>query len=153
MSGSDTAGLKQIDSSPLISPSWIASMISWAVRPLPGISSTSQPHTDATCCAVLGVGDVAVAGELVALVAVLAAALAVALAGDRATRRSPGLPNLPVARPRLMHDEHVLDALGLVLDPAGVQQHPGRRGAPQLGGLLDAGRGHAGDRRRAHAGV
>ncbi len=34
--------------------------------------------------AVLGVGDVAVAGELVALVALLAAALAVALAGDRA---------------------------------------------------------------------
>ncbi len=34
-----TAGLKQIDSNPLISPSWIASMFSCAGIPLPGISS------------------------------------------------------------------------------------------------------------------
>ena len=50
---------------------------------------SSQPHTDGDVGAVLGVGDVAVAGELVALVAVLAAALAVALPGDRRRRRSP----------------------------------------------------------------
>jgi len=30
-SGSETSGLKQIDSSPLISPAWIAFMISTAV--------------------------------------------------------------------------------------------------------------------------
>ena len=32
---------------PLISPAWIASMISWAGIPLPGMSASSQPHTEA----------------------------------------------------------------------------------------------------------
>ena len=46
-SGAETAGLKQIDSSPLISSAWMASMISWAGMPLPGISDSSHPHTEA----------------------------------------------------------------------------------------------------------
>ena len=153
-SGADTSGLKQIDSSPLISPSWIASMISSAGMPLPGISDSSQPHTVATCGPVLGVGDVAVAGELVALVAVLAAALAVALAGDR-RHAAARLAELAGRQTEVDRGEHVVDALGVLLDAAGVQQHPGRRRAPPLGGLLDARRGHAGDLgrpRRGHVG-
>ncbi len=47
VSGSETAGLKQIERRPLISPSWIAFTISCAVFPFPGIASTGQPQTDA----------------------------------------------------------------------------------------------------------
>jgi hypothetical protein len=46
-SGAETAGLKQIEINPLICPAWIASMISWAGMPLPGMSASSQPHTEA----------------------------------------------------------------------------------------------------------
>ena len=43
----------------------------------------------------------------------------------------------------------------MLLDAAGVQHHPGRRRPPQLGGLFDARRRHAGDvgrPRRCHLG-
>jgi hypothetical protein len=46
-SGAETAGLKQIEIRPLTCPAWIASMISWAGMPRPGISASSQPQTDA----------------------------------------------------------------------------------------------------------
>ena len=144
LSGADTAGLKQIESSPLMVPSWMASMISSAGMPLPGISvSSTLPHPG-DCGPVLGVGDVAVAGELVALVAVLPTALAVALPGDR-RHAAARLAELARGQPEVDGGEHVVDALGLLLDAAGVQHHPGGRGAPQLGRLLDAGGGDAGD--------
>ena len=57
---------------------------STAGTPGPGMTSGSTPHTARDVGARLGVGDLAVAGELVALLAVLAAALAVALTGERA---------------------------------------------------------------------
>ncbi len=82
-SGSDTSGLKQMSSRPLISPSWIASTSGTAESPLCGIDSSGTPQTPAMYLAVLRVLDVARAGELVALAALLARALAVALAGDR----------------------------------------------------------------------
>ena len=122
-------------------------MISSAGIPLPGISASSQPHTRRDVRAVLGVRDVAVAGELVALVAVLASALAVALAGDR-RHAAAGLAELAGGEAEVDRGKDVVDAFGLLLDAAGVQQHPGRRGAPPLGGLLDARRRHAGDVRR-----
>jgi hypothetical protein len=75
--------------------------------------------------AVLGVGDVAVAGELVALVAVLASALAVALSGDRGDTTA-GFAELAGGEPEVDRGEHVVDALGLLLDATGVQHHPGR---------------------------
>ena len=92
----------------------------------------------------LGIGDVAVARELVAFVAVLAAALAVALAGDRRDA-APGLAELARGQAEVDRREHVLDALGVLLDTAGVEQHAGRRRAPPLGGLLDARGRHARD--------
>ena len=46
-SGSDTSGLKHIDRSALISPRWIASMISTALLPGPGMVSSGTPQTDA----------------------------------------------------------------------------------------------------------
>jgi hypothetical protein len=113
-------------------PSWIASMISWAGMPLPGISRfVAAPHLGDRG-AVLGVGDVAVAGQLVALVAVLAPALAVALPGDGG-HPAAGLAELAGGEPEVDGGEHVVDALGLLLDAAGVQHHAGGRGPPQLG--------------------
>jgi hypothetical protein len=90
-------------------------------------------------------------------VAVLAAALTVALPGDR---RDPaaGPAVLAGRQPEVDAGPHVLDALGVVLQPAGVQEHAGPGAAPPFGGLLDpAGRhtGHTlGPRRRvvAHRG-
>ena len=103
---------------------------------------------------VLGVGDVAVAGQLIALVAVLAAALAVALPGDR---RDPAarFAELAGGQPEVDRREHVVDTLGVLLDAAGVQHHPRRRRAPQFRGLLDPRRRDAGDPgrpRRGHVG-
>ncbi len=46
VSGRLTRGLKQRLSRPLISPSWMAFMISWALMPTPGSSSSVQPHTE-----------------------------------------------------------------------------------------------------------
>ena len=93
---------------------------------------------------VLGVGDVAVAGQLVALVAVLASALAVALTGDR-RNTAARFAELAGGEPEVDRREHVVDTFGVLLDAPGVQHHPGRRGAPQLCSLLDAGCRHAGD--------
>ena len=45
LSGRLTSGLKHRQSRPLISPAWMAFMISWADRPLPGSSWSVQPHT------------------------------------------------------------------------------------------------------------
>ena len=53
-SGSDTSGLKQIESSPLISPEWIAFMISTALYPGLGNSSGEIPQTPATCSRAAG---------------------------------------------------------------------------------------------------
>ena len=57
---------------------------STAGSPGPGMIDSSTPQTAATWRAAGRVGDLAVAGKLVALLAVLAAALAVALPGQRA---------------------------------------------------------------------
>ncbi len=84
----------------------------------------------------LGIGDVAVAGELVALVAVLAAALAVALPGDRGDT-APRLTELAGGQTEVDRRDHVVDALGVLLDASGVEQHAGGGRAPQLGDLLD----------------
>ena len=92
----------------------------------------------------LGVLDVPVPGELVALVAVLPAPLAVALTGD-GVDPTPGLSVLAGGETEVDAGEHVVDALGVVLDPPGVKQHPGGCGAPQFGRLFDPGGGDSGD--------
>ena len=121
-------------------------MISSADRPLPGISDSSHPQTLATARAVLGVGDVAVAGELVALVALLATALAVALPGDGGDATA-GLAELAGGEAEVDGGEHVVDALGVLFDATGVQQHAGCGGPPPFGGLFDARRGQPADLR------
>src|SRR5690606_38886623 len=94
--------------------------------------------------AVSRIGDVARAGQLIALLAVLAPALTVALAGDRRVAAIR-----PADASRRKHDmdrpEDVLDAVAVVLDAAGVEEETRLRGAPQCGGLAnrrfrDAGR-------------
>ena len=76
--------------------------------------------------------------------AVLPPALAVALPGD-GRHAAAGLAELAGGQPEVDGGEHVVDALGLLFDAAGVEHHPGGRGTPQLGGLLDAGGGDASD--------
>ncbi len=75
--------------------------------------------------------------------ALLATALAVALAGDGGDA-APGLAEPSGGEAQVDAGQDVLDALGLVLDAPGVQQHAGRRGAPDLGRLLDPGGRHPG---------
>ncbi len=93
---------------------------------------------------VLGVGDVTVAGQLVALVAVLATTLAVALPGDR-RHPATGFAELAGGEPEVDRGEDVVDPFGVLLDPAGVQHHPGRGRAPQLCSFLDPRRRDPGD--------
>jgi hypothetical protein len=91
---------------------------------------------------VLRIGDVAVARQLVTLVPVLAPALAVALTSDG---RDPAsrLAVLAGRQTEVDARPHVLDTFGVVLEAAGVQQHPGLRCRPKLRRLLDAGGRHA----------
>ena len=121
-SGSDTSGLKHIENSALISPRWIASMISGADRPGPGRLSGSTPHTPAMYLRCSGSVIDAHAGQLIALLPVLAAALAVALAGDH---HAAGALAAEVAgrEEEVEHREAVLDALRVVLDAARVDAH------------------------------
>ena len=146
-SGAETAGLKQIDSRPLICPAWIASMISCAGMPLPGISDSSQPHTDATCARCSGLVMSRLPGSWSHLwpCSLPPWPLPCPVIVDTP---QPGLPNLPVARPRLMAASTLSTPLVCCSMPAGVEQHPGRRRAPPLGGLLDARRRDARDPRR-----
>ncbi len=100
-SGAETAGLKQIDSRPLISPAWIASMISCAGMPLPGISDSSQPHTDATWARCSGLVMSRLPGSWSHLWPCSRPPWPLPCPVIVDTPQ-PGLPNLPVARPRLM---------------------------------------------------
>ena len=81
-SGSDTAGLKQSSSRPLMRPSWIASSSGTADSPVCGMVDSSTPHTPAMYFAMRRVLEVARARQLIAFLSLLARALAVALAGD-----------------------------------------------------------------------
>jgi hypothetical protein len=75
------------------------------------------------------VGDIAPAGQLVALLPVLAAALAVGLAGDGAVA-APLAPDTPGGQHHVDRAEHVLHAVRMVLDPAGVHEEAGLGRAP-----------------------
>ena len=121
-SGSETRGLKQIVSRPLISPPMDG------VHDLDGgVAGAGQVvRRDAPDAgdvpARRGVGEAALARQLVALLAVLAAALAVALAGDHdAAGAFP--PDVAGGERDGADGFAVLDALGVVLDAAGVQDH------------------------------
>ena len=86
--------------------------------------------------AVFGIFDVPVARELIALVAVLASALAVALAGDRGVA-AVRLADAPGGKHEVDAGQNVLDALALVLDPARMQQKTGLGRSPPFRGLQD----------------
>ena len=93
---------------------------------------------------VLGVFDVAVAGKLVALMAVLAPALAVALTGDGGVA-AIRLADAAGGEHQIDAGEHVLDSLALVLDAARVHQETGLRLAPPFRGKQDFFLRNAGD--------
>lgn len=90
----------------------------------------------ADLAAVLLVHDGASAGEEVGLLAVLAAALPVALAGDRAVAGA-GFPDVAGGGAEVDHGEAVLDALRVVLDAPGVPGHGPRRAGEGPGDLDD----------------
>src|SRR5690606_36657324 len=86
-------------------------------------------------CAVLGVVNVAGAGELVALLAVLASALPVGLSGDR--RVPAALATDPTrCKNHVDRAEHILHAMAVVLNAAGVHEETGAGGAPEFCGFL-----------------
>src|SRR5690606_6042617 len=89
---------------------------------------------------VLGVGDVPIPGQLVALVSVLTAALPVALAGDGADPAAR-FSVLAGGQSEVDGGEDVVDPLGVVFQAAGVEEDAGGGGSPQLGRLFDAGGG------------
>ena len=80
---------------------------------------------------VLGVLDVAGAGELIALLPLLSPALTVALAGDHRVS-TPLAPDPAAGQDEVDRGHAVLDALRVVLDPAGVEQDARLRGPPEL---------------------
>ena len=144
-SGIETSGLKLIDSRPRIFPASMASKISHAVRPVLrqfGFRDAPEVRDE---LAMLRILDVARAGQLVAALAVLASALAVALAGDRAVAAA-GLADASGRQHEVDVGETVLDALGVMLDAARVQQHRGFRRSPDFRGPDDARCRHTGDR-------
>src|SRR5262249_30032361 len=86
--------------------------------------------------AVLGVLDVARAGKLVALLALLAPALAIALAGDHRVAAT-GSADPPGRDDGVDRRHAVFDALRMVLDAAGVKEKARPRRPPELGGAND----------------
>ena len=89
--------------------------------------------------------DVAAAGQLVAPLAVLAAALAVPLPGDGSVSAA-GLSDASAGQDKIDVGEAVFDALGVVLDSAGMQQHRCFRQSPDFRRADDACGGDARDR-------
>ena len=76
-----------------------------------------------------GVVDLAVAGELVGLLAVLAPALAVALAGDRSRSRCPTRPGRPSGQRQVDRGGDGVGALGVLLGAAAGQDERARAAA------------------------
>ena len=144
LSGSETTGLKQRVSSPRISPGLDLAehLVAVDARAAAG-RPASTPQTSATWARCSGFARSRAARELVALLAVLAPALAVALAGDGRVAAA-----LAADASRGEHDvdraQAVLDAVGVVLDAARVQEEARLRGAPPLRGLADGPLGDAG---------
>ena len=73
-----------------------------------------------------------------------AAALAVRLTGDGGVA-APGSPNSATRQDQIDCAQHVLHAMRMMLDAAGVQQEAGFGRAPHLGGLADRPLGDARD--------
>ncbi|CAM5497658.1 hypothetical protein SALBM135S_06365 [Streptomyces alboniger] len=116
--GAETTGLNPITSSDLMSvPSTSSS--SYALRPGPGSESGSTPGALGDVPPRRRVGQLAVARQLVGLLAVFAPALPVALPGQTAVpgQRPPGPP---VARHRLIHAPTVSVPLDCCSGPRAV---------------------------------
>src|SRR6516164_1942032 len=88
------------------------------------------PHTG-DVLAMLRIGNVAVSGQLVALLPLLASALAVALAGDHGVAAA-FTADATAGDDEVNGGDAILDALAMVLDAACVQQEAGGCRAPQL---------------------
>ncbi len=86
-SGKDTSGLKQMESRPLISPRWIASIISTAVSRPGNLVRLDAPHLRHVPPR-LWIRDRPLPRQLIAFLSVLAAALTVALSGNHHAARA-----------------------------------------------------------------
>ncbi len=84
----------------------------------------------------LGIGDRPHAGQLIALLTVLAATLPIALAGDHHAART--LASEVAGREiQVEHRQAVLDAFGMMLDAARMDAHRAIGLADPMRGLLD----------------
>ena len=144
LSGSETFGLKQIEMQALdLAGVDLAEHLVGVDAGAGDVLLVDAPDAG-DVLAVLGVGDVAPAGKLIALLPVLAAALAVGLADDRAVA-ALGLADAAGREHEVDRAERVLHAVGVVLDAARVEEEAGLGRAPPLGRLADRALGHAGD--------
>src|SRR5262245_20364025 len=84
----------------------------------------------------LGIADIPPPGKLIALLSVLAAALAVRLADDRAVTTFR-FADSSRREHQIDRAERVLHAVRMVLDATRMKQEAARRGAPPLGRLPD----------------
>ena len=114
------------------------------MSPARGISSGAMPQTRATCSRAAGSVIERWPGQLIALLPVLAAALAVALAGDHHAARALAA-DVAGGQAEVDHRQAVLDALRLMLDAARVQRHRAVGLAEPARRLLDRLGRHAGD--------
>src|SRR5262249_39234897 len=89
-----------------------------------------------------GVADRALAGELVALLAVLTTTLPVALAGNHGAARTLAA-QVAEGKAKINHREAVLYAFGMMLQAAGVQGDGPISLREPAGGFLDSLRCHA----------
>ena len=149
-SGSETSGLKHIEKSALISPRWIASMISTApTGPAPGqLLGLDAPDAERRACGRSGSVIERMPGQLVGFLPVLASALPVALPGDHHAARALAA-EVAGREIQVEHREAVLDALGMMLDAARVEAHRAIGLADPVRRLLDIARRDAGDPRGA----
>ncbi len=90
------------------------------------------------------VGDLTIAGKLVGLLAVFAAALSVSLAGETAVA-AERLAGLTERQDEVDESQDVVDALALLFGTAAAQHHGGRGFAHDVGRLDDLPLRHAGD--------
>src|SRR5699024_6944780 len=86
--------------------------------------------------AVLGVGEVAPARKLIALLPVLAPALAVGLSRDRRVA-AVGTTDAPGGQYDVDGAQDVLDAVAVMLEPARMTEEARLRRAPPFGCLVD----------------
>ena len=131
LSGSETFGLKQIDEQALDLAGVDLPEQLVGIDAGPGHVLLVDAPDAGDVLAMLGVADVAPAGQLIALLPVLAAALAVGLADDRAVA-ALRLADAAGGEHEVDRAERVLHAVRVVLDAARVEEEAASSPCPTI---------------------